>query len=170
MTTFRRDLSPDLAVLLDDSGSVVFEVTDGMAGHVLRRVTVTNVAAVKAALDDALTFQRVNDEQAGCRCGHPRGAHEIGAGICDDCGCNAYRPPAEVVFNRWTREELAAAWKLVKPHPDWKDPVDATVPNEGLDVIEDAVLFFAGSPVTFQPAGGGKVRVTAAGYYACIGS
>lgn len=62
---FRRDLSPDLAVLLDASCCIVLEVTDGPAGRVLRRVAVTNAGALTAALDDARTFQRVNEESRG---------------------------------------------------------------------------------------------------------
>lgn len=26
-----------------------------------------------------------------CKCGHPQNFHEIGAGICEDCSCTAYR-------------------------------------------------------------------------------
>lgn len=55
MTTYRRQVTPDMAVTVDDSQCVVLEVTNA-TGHVVRRVTVTNIDALKDALDDARTI------------------------------------------------------------------------------------------------------------------
>jgi hypothetical protein len=56
---FRQDLSPDLAVVVDASQCIVLEVTDGAAGRVLRRPTVSNIDAHIRALDDARVAQAV---------------------------------------------------------------------------------------------------------------
>jgi hypothetical protein len=53
---YRVQVTPDLAVILDGSQCVVLEVSE--AGRVLRRVTVTNVAALKTSLDGARAAQR----------------------------------------------------------------------------------------------------------------
>lgn len=57
-------VSPDLTVAVDGSGCIVLLVTDGAAGKLLRKVTVTDVDAVKAALDDARLAQRIALEEA----------------------------------------------------------------------------------------------------------
>lgn len=69
-----------------------------------------------------------------------------------------------------TEEELRAAFALVKPAGNWKMPVDAVIPA-GTDhrLIEDAILFYTGGMAEFQRQGE-SWRVTAPGYYHCIGS
>jgi len=58
-------LTPDLALLLDASQCIVAEVTDPAAGgEVLRRVTITNVDAFKAALDTLREAQRAELAEA----------------------------------------------------------------------------------------------------------
>jgi hypothetical protein len=54
---WRRQLAPDLWIVLDSSLCIVLEVTDP-AGHVLRRVTVTNAMAMSAVLTAAQSEQR----------------------------------------------------------------------------------------------------------------
>jgi hypothetical protein len=56
---YRVQVAPDLAVTLDGSQCVTLDVTDPQTGVRLHQVTVTNVAALKAALDGALTAQRI---------------------------------------------------------------------------------------------------------------
>lgn len=55
---FSVALSPDLAVAVDASDCIVLVVTDPAAGRVVRRVTVSSVADLKAALGTALQVQR----------------------------------------------------------------------------------------------------------------
>jgi hypothetical protein len=54
--TFGRLLTPDLAVAVDGSGCIVLVVTEP-SGKLLRVITVTDVDAAKAALDDARAAQ-----------------------------------------------------------------------------------------------------------------
>jgi hypothetical protein len=56
--TFGRLLTPDMAIAVDGSGCIVLVVTEPR-GQLLRVVTVTNVDAFKAALDDARAAQQV---------------------------------------------------------------------------------------------------------------
>jgi hypothetical protein len=75
------------------------------------------------------------------------------------------------VFGGYTREQLSAAFNLVKNPENWKLPVDAVISaGVSTDLVSSAIAFFAGCPAEFQPAPEGGFRVTAAGYYACIGS
>jgi hypothetical protein len=70
----------------------------------------------------------------------------------------------------YTREQLEAAFALVRNPENWKLPLDATVPADyDTSLIDAAVGFFTGSPCEFITMTDG-VRVTAAGYYACVGS
>jgi hypothetical protein len=60
---FGRLLTPDLAIVVDGSGGIVLVVTEPQ-GKLLRKVTVTDVDAFKAALDDARVAQQVALEEA----------------------------------------------------------------------------------------------------------
>jgi len=55
MATYERIVSPDLTVALDASLCIVLRTPE-------RTITVSNVDALKAALDDARTYQGVMDE------------------------------------------------------------------------------------------------------------
>lgn len=87
-----------------------------------------------------------------------------------DAECPETRPDA--VYSGYTRDELSEAFDQVKNPGDWKLPIDATVPADAdRDCISAAVAFFTGSPAAFAAGPrAGRWRVTAAGYYACIGS
>lgn len=61
--SFARQLSPDLLLGVDGSGCIVLVVT-GPQGKLLRVVTVGDVDAFKAALDNARTAQRVHLAEA----------------------------------------------------------------------------------------------------------
>jgi hypothetical protein len=60
---FARLLTPDLAIGVDGSQTIVLVVTEPR-GKMLRVVAVTDVDAFKAALDDARTAQRIALEEA----------------------------------------------------------------------------------------------------------
>ena len=61
----RIALTPDFALLLDASQCIVAEVTDPAAGgEVLRRITITDVDAFKAALDTLRAAQQVKLAEA----------------------------------------------------------------------------------------------------------
>lgn len=64
-----RLLSPDLALVVDGSANIVLVVMEPYGGQqqVVRTVTVGNVDAFKAALDDARTAQQLALEEAGQR-------------------------------------------------------------------------------------------------------
>jgi hypothetical protein len=71
-----------------------------------------------------------------------------------------------------TRDELVAAYALLGLRGD-KGPIDVVIakPNaKTVDLISRAVTFFTGSLAEITSAGPGKIRVTAAGYHAAIGS
>lgn len=72
-----------------------------------------------------------------------------------------------------TQQELEAAFALVRPKANWKDPIDVLIPNKGkahINLIAQAIAHFTGSIAEFTPVGRRMVRVTAAGYYASIGA
>lgn len=73
----------------------------------------------------------------------------------------------------YTNEQLHAAFKLVQNPQLWKMPIVYLLhePTQAqLDLIEAAVRFFAGSTALFVSLANGNVRVTAPGYYVCIGA
>jgi len=77
-------------------------------------------------------------------------------------------------FGKYTERELHRAFDAVANPENWKYPVDARIPAEGVDtnLIADAVAFFTGSHAEIYPDPDetGWLIVDAAGYYACIGS
>lgn len=77
---------------------------------------------------------------------------------------------SEKVFGGYTDNELREAFALVKNRENWKLAIDAVVPADAdMGRIDAAVAYFTGGCITQQKVPGGW-RVTAAGYYACIGS
>ncbi len=66
-------------------------------------------------------------------------------------------------------EDMRRAFGAVVPKPNWKEAVDAEF-AEGefdLELMREAVKWYTGSEPTFAVRNG-RVRVQAAGYYACI--
>ena len=57
MTGFTRRISPDLTVELDSSNCIVMRTPE-------RTITVTNVAALKSALDLAKTYQQIAEDES----------------------------------------------------------------------------------------------------------
>jgi hypothetical protein len=85
-------------------------------------------------------------------------------------GWETTRDATDPVFDGYTRDQLQAAFNLVKDPANWKLAVDAVVPDgTDLHAVESALLFYCGSPPDILRVDGGH-RVIAAGYYACIGS
>lgn len=70
----------------------------------------------------------------------------------------------------YRQEELEAAFAMVQPADNWKNPIDAIVPDGAdLALIEFAIGFFAGGGAVIRPVAGG-FRVQAPGYYVMIGA
>jgi hypothetical protein len=74
----------------------------------------------------------------------------------------------------YTQEELEAAFALVAPAGNWKLPIKAELPSitpiAKRKMIAYAVTFFTGGAATFSKTPGGKLLVTAPGYYASVGA
>ncbi len=69
--------------------------------------------------------------------------------------------------------ELAAAFDLVVPSPNWKARIDVTLPALSMvdaTMIHRAVVFYTGSEPTFTDNPNGTTRIVADGYYAAIGA
>lgn len=75
---------------------------------------------------------------------------------------------------KYTEDQLREAFGKVRTAGNWKLPIDKVIPapaGEEWALISEAVSYYTGSFADCQPSDDGKaVRVTAAGYYACIGS
>lgn len=73
-----------------------------------------------------------------------------------------------------TREELSAAFDLVKSKEHWKYPILAYVELDADQaLIAEAVAYFTGSEAHFRTAqteAGEKLLVTADGYFVAIGA
>lgn len=70
----------------------------------------------------------------------------------------------------YTATELAAAFNMVAPAPNWKAPIAATLPlGANTALIKFAIAFYTGGGATFvrRP---GSWSVTAPGYYASVGA
>jgi hypothetical protein len=75
------------------------------------------------------------------------------------------------VYGGYSYDQLKAAFALVRPASDWKLPIDAIVPAEtDTMAVHAAVEFFTGGQAEIVSRPNGTMRVTAPGYYACIGS
>ena len=74
----------------------------------------------------------------------------------------------------YTQADLDAAFSLVAPKDNWKMPISATLPSitsiAKLKMIAFAITFFTGSTATFGKTAGGKILITAPGYYNAIGA
>jgi hypothetical protein len=78
------------------------------------------------------------------------------------------------VIDGYDMKQLQVAFNKVKDKRDWKNPIDALVdPSEDIAVISAAITYFGCGPsdyVTVIRKGKEKIRVRAAGYYACTGT
>ena len=71
---------------------------------------------------------------------------------------------------RYSREEMDVAFSYVQDSEHWKNPLTALIPNEMLDVVEQAVIYFTGSVVFVTPLDEHCSMVEAAGYFLTIGA
>ena len=76
--------------------------------------------------------------------------------------------PAE---QRFSRDELEAAFRKVANPRDWKSAIDTVIPVEDQDVVAEAVAYFTATEVTWgtldasgQPIPENQIRVRALGY------
>lgn len=60
---YRRQVTPDMAVTAD-GGAVTLEVTDGLPGHVVRRVALSDIAAFFEAVEEARGANGLHDAEA----------------------------------------------------------------------------------------------------------
>ncbi len=70
-----------------------------------------------------------------------------------------------------SHEELKAAFDKICDKDNWKMPLRGVVEESELGLVEEAAIYFAGSPLHIvKKMDDGKVMVAGAGYYECIGS
>lgn len=71
----------------------------------------------------------------------------------------------------YAREQLEAAFKKVQNPKNWKLAVSGIIDEKDVALTSAAIAFFTGSAMDVtQKFKNGRVRIWAAGYYACIGS
>jgi hypothetical protein len=71
----------------------------------------------------------------------------------------------------YTHEQLSAAFDMVKNPENWKNPINAIVPESAdITLITEAIRFFTGSVSKVEPMGDNSVKITALGYYLVIGA
>lgn len=76
----------------------------------------------------------------------------------------------------YSRAELREAFEAVQDATNWKNPIDAAIPEWQRDVVEQAVIFFAGCRPVFTPVNPTakkavrRLNVKAVGYYAAVGA
>ena len=76
-------------------------------------------------------------------------------------------------MEKYTRDQLKEAFEKVQNKDHWKNPIDAVIPKQAMDITADAIHFFTGTQaffssnrLTLKEVQDGCVRVTAIGYYA----
>lgn len=70
---------------------------------------------------------------------------------------------------RFTQDQMHAAFTEVEAKTHWKDPVDCVIPKPSLEkqaLLEEAIVHFTGSIPIITDIGNNQVRVRADGYYA----
>lgn len=72
----------------------------------------------------------------------------------------------------YSRAELKAAFEKVRNTDNWKNPINAVIPQSDAEITRQAVIFFAGCSPKFTTArvDDGYLRVKAVGYYAAVGA
>lgn len=76
------------------------------------------------------------------------------------------------VHDGYTYKQLNEAFDRVKDPKNWKNPIKKKFPSltqAEQDLINSAVIYFAGCGCEFVPIRGG-IAVTAIGYYMAVGS
>jgi len=70
----------------------------------------------------------------------------------------------------YTRTQLLAAFERITNKDNWKLPLHGTIKENEFDLVNDAAIFFAGSPLSILKRDGDMVEVHGLGYYAYIGA
>lgn len=73
----------------------------------------------------------------------------------------------------FTREQMEQAFKNVQNPKGWKYPINKVIQDPGPEnqaCLNEAIVYFTGSIPEITTLKGGKIRVKADGYYACIGT
>lgn len=70
----------------------------------------------------------------------------------------------------YSLSELKAAFEKVQDATNWKNPICAAISVDDIDVVTEAVIFYAGCRPTFVPINKARVRCEAAGYYLAVGA
>lgn len=69
---------------------------------------------------------------------------------------------------RFSDEQLRAAFESVQNKSHWKKPVNAVIATPTAthqNLLTEAVIHFTGGAPSFQDLGSGRTRITAPGYY-----
>lgn len=68
----------------------------------------------------------------------------------------------------FTHEQIREAFGMVQDEDHWKNPIDAIVDRDQVDLLARAIPYMTGTPASFDDAGcePGTTRVTAPGYFA----
>lgn len=94
-----------------------------------------------------------------------------GQGLIVDVPCKWVELSKEQVFAGFTKNELMDAFDLVKPQGNWKEPIDAIIPEEKQEIVDSAIGFFTGGGADYcRVTQLGQLRVTAPGYFIMIGA
>lgn len=72
--------------------------------------------------------------------------------------------------HKFSRAAMDEAFKRVQHPSNWKLGNQAWIDDSELAVTEEAVTFFAGSPLQILKRQEGRSLVYFSGYYACIGA
>ena len=64
-----------------------------------------------------------------------------------------------------TRKYLSDLFDTVKDQKNWKNSINAVVPDKNREMLSHAIEFFTGSTAIIWPMFGNKIRVQAVGYY-----
>jgi hypothetical protein len=68
-------------------------------------------------------------------------------------------------------EVLKVAFEKIRPQGNWKMPIYAVIDEKDFEVCDAAACFYTGGGLTWlRKRKGGKVLVSGAGYYQCVGA
>lgn len=70
----------------------------------------------------------------------------------------------------YTQWELSCAFNLVADKEHWKNPIDATIPDEDVKITSYAIMHIAGCAASITPLGDGNSQIKAVGYFNAVGA
>jgi hypothetical protein len=71
---------------------------------------------------------------------------------------------------KYTHDELKAAFEKVENKENWKLPIRGIIEESEFQLVYEAAIYFAGSPLESRKLADGRLEVSGAGYYNCIGA